>query len=167
MPIIATQIAYWHLCHRKLWLFSNGITMEHSSELVAEGRFLHESSYAQRAEKYTEISIGGSKIDFYDAKNKIVHETKKSDKVETAHEWQLRYYLYLLRQQGIEGATGILEYPRLRQTTTVTLGDEDVTYLDACVRRIQELIDRPVCPPVIDKPICKRCSYYEFCYVGE
>jgi len=96
MHITATHINYYHICYRKLWLFANGITMEHTSNIVADGKLLHETSYPQRAEKYSEIEISGSKIDFYDAKNKVIHETKRSDKVEEAHEWQVKYYILLL-----------------------------------------------------------------------
>jgi CRISPR/Cas system-associated exonuclease Cas4 (RecB family) len=38
MHTTGTHIAYLHLCHRKRWLFANGMQMEHRSELVAEGR---------------------------------------------------------------------------------------------------------------------------------
>jgi CRISPR-associated exonuclease Cas4 len=75
--VTATHINYFFICHRKLWLFANGINMEHTSERVAEGKLIGQTSYPQRAEKYTEIEIGGSKIDFYDAKNKVIHEVKK------------------------------------------------------------------------------------------
>src|SRR5215212_5619368 len=125
MHLTATHINYYFICHRKLWLFANGINMEHTSDTVAEGKLIGETTYTQRAEKYTEIEIGGSKIDFYDAKNKVIHEIKKSDKIEDAHEWQVKYYIWLLQQNGVEGVTGILEYPKLRQTTTVTLATSD------------------------------------------
>ena len=74
MQLTATLINYYHICHRKLWLFANGINMEHNSTVVADGKLLHETSYPQRAEKYSEIEIGGSKIDFCDAKNKVINE---------------------------------------------------------------------------------------------
>lgn len=70
MTVTGTHIAYLHLCHRKLWLFANGINMEHTSELVAEGKLIGETSYSDRAQKFTEIEIDGVKIDFYDAKIK-------------------------------------------------------------------------------------------------
>lgn len=54
MNVTATHINYYHICHRKLWLFSNSITLEHTSDLVAEGKLTGENSYPQRAEKYTE-----------------------------------------------------------------------------------------------------------------
>jgi len=167
MTITATHINYYHICHRKLWLFANGINMEHVSETVAEGKLLHETSYPQRAEKYTEISIGGSKIDFYDAKNKVIHEIKKSSSMEAAHEWQVKYYIWLLEQNGVEGAKGILEYPKLRETKEIGLTEEDKVYLQAVVRQIEKIIADEQCPPRINSKICKNCSYYDFCYIEE
>jgi CRISPR-associated exonuclease Cas4 len=114
MNLTATHINYCMVCKRKLWLFSSGINMEHASELVAEGKLIHETSYPQRAERYTELEIDGSVIDFYDARNKIIHEVKKSDSVEAAHEWQVKYYIWLLKKNGVDGVTGIIEYPKLR-----------------------------------------------------
>lgn len=43
---------------------------------------MDEASYPQRAAKYTEIDLGVAVIDYYYAENKIIHEIKKSDKVE-------------------------------------------------------------------------------------
>ena len=66
--------------------------MEHTSDLVYEGKLIHEDSYPQRTVKYEEIELDGIKVDFYDTKNKVIHEIKKSNKVDTAHEWQLECY---------------------------------------------------------------------------
>ena len=167
MTITATLINLYHICKRELWLHANGIRMEHTSDTVAEGKLIGETTYPQRAEKYTEIEIGGSKIDFYDAKNKVIHEIKKSDKTEEAHEWQVKYYIWLLQQNGIEGVTGILEYPKLRQTTPVILTPVDEAYLQTTMSLIKVIVESEVCPPVINSKICKTCSYYDFCYVNE
>lgn len=165
--LTATHINYFFICHRKLWLFANGINMEHTSDAVAEGKLIGETSYPQRAEKYTEIEIGGSKIDFYDAKNKVIHEVKKSDSMEEAHEWQVKYYIYLLEQNGIEGVKGILEYPKLRQTKDIDFTDEDKNFLRQTVQQIEAIIGDESCPPVINARLCKQCSYYDFCYITE
>jgi CRISPR-associated exonuclease Cas4 len=141
--------------------------MEHTSELVAEGKFIHETSYPQRPEKYQEIEIGGIKIDYYDANRKIVHEIKKSDKVEDAHTWQLKYYLYVLHEHGIHGAKGILEYPKLRIKTEINLTEEDITYLQTVKTNIQTIIESNKCPARIKKTLCKSCSYYDFCWIDE
>ena len=141
--------------------------MEHTSDLVYEGKMLHETSYPQRPERYEELEIDGCKIDFYDAKNKIVHEIKKSAKIEEAHEWQVKYYIYVLERNGIEGVSGILEYPALRQTNKVELNETDRKYIQDIEQKITLLVNSDDCPLVVNGKICKSCSYYEFCYVGE
>ena len=95
MKVTGTHFNYYQVCKRKLWLFANGITMEHTSDLVYEGKLIHEESYPQRSAKYEEVEIDGIKVDYYDTGNKIIHEIKKSDKIERAHEWQLKYYIYI------------------------------------------------------------------------
>lgn len=68
MVTTATHINYYHICHRKLWLFANGINMEHTLDTVTEGKLIGENTYTDRAVKYTELQLDGVKIDFYDAK---------------------------------------------------------------------------------------------------
>jgi CRISPR-associated exonuclease Cas4 len=141
--------------------------MEHTSDAVYEGKLIHESAYPQRPERYQEVEVAGIKIDFYDQKNKVIHEIKKSDKIEDAHEWQVKFYIYTLENIGVEGVTGILEYPQLRKTSHVSLNDEDRRRLMEDTIKIEELIESEKCPPIIKSKICKSCSYYEFCYCKE
>ena len=165
--LTATHINYYNVCHRKLWLFANGIQMEHNSEIVAEGKLIAETTYLDRNRKYTELAIDGIKIDFYDAKNKVVHEVKKSDKVENAHIAQVKYYLYILQQHGVDGASGIIEYPKLKQRQKVQLTDRDVEEVKRWELETEKIIGLENCPPVINAKICKSCSYFEFCYINE
>ena len=167
MNISATLINLYHVCKREMWLHANGVRMEHNSTVVADGKLLHETSYPQRSDKYSEIEIGGSKIDFYDAKNKVIHELKRSDKMETAHEWQLKYYILLLEQNGVEGVTGILEYPKIKETKSIELVASDKIYLQLIMNHITEITENEICPPLLNAKICKTCSYYDFCYCGE
>jgi len=167
MLITGTHFNYYTVCKRKLWLFANGINMEHTSDLVYDGKLIHETSYPQRPERYEEIEIDGIKIDFYDIKNKVIHEIKRSDKVEKAHEWQVKYYIYVLERNGIKGVTGILEYPTLRQTSKVELTDEDRKRIREIEIEIRKIIENENCPTLEKKKICRNCSYYEFCYVAE
>lgn len=167
-----------------MWLHANGINMEHTSDTVSEGKLIHETSYPQRAEKFTEVEIslaftyrspeggegGGvlsAVIDFYDAKMKVIHETKKSDSMESAHEWQARFYIYLLEKQGVEGVSALLEYPKLRETKRVFLSEDDKVYLDKLFPEIVEIVSGDTCPPKIQKKFCKSCSYFDFCYASE
>ncbi|WP_077920493.1 CRISPR-associated protein Cas4 [Spirosoma sp. 209] len=163
----ATLIAYYHLCHRKLWLHAHQIRMEHTSEAVAEGKQLHERAYPQRAERYREIILDGSKIDFYDPYDKVVHELKKSNKLEHSHVAQVQFYLYLLRKNGIDGATGLIEYPKLRQTERVALTNEDVPMVENWIREVERIVDSEQCPPRLAKSRCRSCSYFDFCWIEE
>lgn len=79
------------------------------------------------------MAIEGIKVDYYDANSKVIHEIKKSNKCDTAQEWQLKYYIYIFERNGITGVKGILEYPLLRKTTEVLLSDvnrEDIQAIE-------------------------------------
>lgn len=181
MTITATLIGYYKVCHRKLWLHANDIRMEHTSDIVYEGKLIGETTYPDRAEKNTQVALsvplataqdgkewtGAAKIDYYDAKTRTVHETKKSAKMEQAHIAQVQFYLYLLAKSGIEGAKGIIEYPKQRERTQVTLTPADEQAIQQDIVGIQRLLSSSTCPGVINKPVCKQCAYYEYCYADE
>lgn len=167
MIITGTHFNYYQLCRRKLWLFTNGINMEQNSELVYEGKLVHEGCYPQRSSRYEEVEIDGVKVDYYDARNKVIHEIKKSNKVEKAHEWQLKYYMYVFEQHGINGIKGVVEYPELRKTSEVFLSDVDREEIASIKQEISSIITQESCPQLVKKGICKNCSYYEFCYSNE
>lgn len=167
MTITGTHFNYNQICKRKLWLFGNGITFEHTSDLVYEGKLIHEDSYPQRSEKYEEVELCGIKVDFYDTKNKVIHEIKKSNKIEKAHEWQLKYYIYVFERNGIEGVLGVLEYPLLRKKDDVVLSDVDREMIGEMIVKIENIISEENCPQIEKKSICKNCSYYEFCFTNE
>ncbi|MGC9365329.1 MAG: CRISPR-associated protein Cas4, partial [Fidelibacterota bacterium] len=158
----ATHINYYFVCKRKLWLFSHQLNREHESDIVKMGRIIHEDSY-EREKK--EIRIGENLVlDFADVQTRVIHEVKKSNKMEKAHEWQLKYYLYCLRGWDIEDFSGELNYPKLRKTVKVDLSSEDVERLAEVIEDIEKIISGPAPPPVKIKP-CLKCAYYEYCFV--
>ena len=167
MRITATLVNLYNVCKREMWLHANGIRFEHTSDLVLEGRLIHEDSYPQRSGKYEEIELDGIKVDFYDPKRKVIHEIKKSNKMEAAHEWQLKYYIYVFERNGIEGVTGVLEYPTLRKTQEVLLSDVDRERIKEMEADIQQIISGDDCPSLQKRGICRNCSYFDFCYSGE
>lgn len=166
MNITGTFFNYFLICHHKLWLFANGVHMEHTSDAVYEGKLIHENSYQQRSKQFKEIAIDGIKIDLFDTKNNVVHEIKKSNKREEAHIWQVKYYLYVIEQNGIN-ATGLLEYPKLRKTQEVFLTQPDREYIEEAKLKIEKIINLETCPGRIPKSKCRNCSYFDFCYVSE
>ena len=167
MQPTGTHFNYYHICRRKLWLFANGINMESTSDTVYDGKLIHEGSYLQRSERYEEIEIEGVKVDYFDSKRRVIHEIKRSDKIERAHEWQVKYYIYVFERNGIEGCTGLLEYPTLRQTQSVELSEADREQIREMEADIVRIIDAEQCPALEEKRICRNCSYYDFCFTTE
>lgn len=161
---------YLIVCPRKLWLYAGGLGMEHNSERVAEGTMLHETAYPSRSAKYQELEVGPVRIDFYDPRDRVIHEVKLSDRMEEAHLWQVKYYQWVLEKAGIEGVTALLEYPSIRRTERLeALTAEDRQCLEVMEREIARIVQADVCPPIPQKQkgLCRKCSYFDFCYVGE
>lgn len=93
--------------------------MEHTSELVAKGKLIDEHSYPQWAAKWQQIELPGIKIDYFDPRTFTIREVKKSNKKEAAHVAQVKFYMYILRQNDIPVEKAILEYPKQRNTEEV------------------------------------------------
>lgn len=178
MHLTATLVNYYLLCHRKMWLHAHAIRMEHTSDIVYEGKLIGETTYPQRAERYTEVEISvepdvpdgiglTAKIDFYDPYNGVVHEVKKSAAKEAAHIAQVRFYLYVLRRNNIKAEYGIIEYPKLRQTERVELDGEGQEILEGWIADATRIIETEQCPPLLPKSKCKSCSYFDFCWTME
>lgn len=165
--ITGTHYAYFHLCHRKLWLFHHGIQMEQESTLVQEGKMIEEQSYDRRSERWQQVQIEAVKVDYYDPKKRIIREVKKSSKMEHTHIEQVKYYMYIFLKNDIDVESAILEYPKLRDTQTIQVQDMDSDEIETKLERIHEIISREHCPALRQKPICRKCAYYEFCYVTE
>lgn len=167
MTLTATHYAYYHLCHRKLWLFHHGIQMEHTSDLVAEGNLVDERSYAQRADRWQQIELEGIKIDYYDPKRQIIREVKKSSKREKAHIAQVKYYLYRFKEEGIAVKYGLLEYPKMRKTEEVFLEEEDTPLIQTNISKMKAIVSSDSCPDRVKKSLCKHCAYLDFCFIEE
>lgn len=167
MNITGTHFNYYHICHRKLWLFSNNIQMEQTSDLVYEGSLIHENSYTQRSNRYEEVQIEGVKVDFYDPIKRVIHEIKKSNSLKEAHRWQLKYYIYVFEQNGINKISGVLEYPKLRKREEIFLSDIDREEICSKLLKIEQVINQNQCPILIKKRTCSKCAYYDFCYSSE
>jgi len=162
LDLTATHLNYYMVCRRKLWYFHHQIVCEQESDLVKLGRVIHENSY-EREQK--EIRIGNNIVlDFADVRAKVIHEVKKSDRMEKAHLWQLKFYLWVLQNKGIEGFRGLLDYPKLRKTVAVELTDADCDELSKMTAAIGQVVNAPV-PAARKTKACLKCAYYELCFV--
>ena len=160
--ITGLMVYYYEVCKRKLWYFVNEIQLEENNSNIILGKLLEENTYTRDEKK---INIDGViNIDFIRSK-KILHEIKKSNSIEPASLLQVQYYLYYLEKKGLIGLKGILDYPLLKQTVEVNLTDEDRENLDNIIIGIKEIL-RKESPPALEKNgICKKCAYYDLCFV--
>ena len=91
--ITGVMVYYNEVCQRKLWYFYHGIQLEQDNENVKIGKVLDEETY-KRDEKHINID-NVINIDFIRSSG-ILHEIKKSRKIEEAGILQVKYYLYYL-----------------------------------------------------------------------
>lgn len=162
MRITGTMFYYYFVCHRKLWCFVNNITLEEESDNVLLGKLLDEGSYG-REDKQILIDETVN-IDFI-RDWKVLHEIKKSKSIEEASMWQVKYYLYFLKQRGIHVEKGILDYPQIKQRKEIYLEEGDNEKIIGILKDIEHISNQKKSPVVIDSKICKACAYYEFCYI--
>lgn len=160
--ITGMMIYYYMVCERKLWYFCNEIQMESFDENVRIGKALEEKSY-QKEDKHINID-NIVNIDFIRSK-KIIHEVKKSRKIEEASILQLKYYLYFLKNRGIDGISGKIDYPLLKQSIDVELTDEDEILFEDMKSKIKDIIEKETPPKENKKSICSKCAYYELCFI--
>ena len=160
--ITGLMVYYYEVCKRKLWYFTNEIQLEENNSNVILGKLLEENTYTRDEKK---INIDGIiNIDFIRSK-KILHEIKKSNSIEPASLLQVQYYLYYLEKKGLIGLKGILDYPLLKQTVEVNLTDKDRENLDNIIIGIKEILRKESPPTLEKKGICKKCAYFDLCFV--
>ena len=160
--ITGLMVYYYEVCKRKLWYFTNDIQLEENNSNVILGKLLEENTYTRDEKK---INIDGViNIDFIRSK-KILHEIKKSNSIEPVSILQVQYYLYYLEKKGLVGLKGILDYPLLKQTVEVNLTDSDRENLENIIIGIKEILSKES-PPILEKKnICKKCAYFDLCFV--
>ncbi len=160
--ITGAMFYYYFVCKRKLWYFCNEIQMESFDENVILGRILDENSY-KRDEKSVQID-GTINIDFVE-KNGVIHEVKKSRKIEQAGIWQLKYYIWYLKQKGVENIKGEMDYPALKQKLDICLTEDDERYIKEVLREIEKIKKEELPPQCEKKGFCKKCAYFDLCFI--
>lgn len=161
--VTGTQINYFFHCKTQLWLFSHNIQMEQESDIVALGKYLHEKSYEKEKEFLIDDLIN---VDFIKNKDPIeIHEVKKSPSFEVAHEFQLLYYMYYLKKEkNILDIIGFLDYPTLKKKVKIELTKEKESQLEEVLNNIQSILNSDIPKPKKTR-VCRKCSYFEFCFV--
>lgn len=164
MRVNGTLINYYFHCRRQCYLHGNRLNLEDNSELVMIGKELHE----EKAKEYenTEVAIENIKLDRLTSD--YLTEIKKSDADEAASKWQLYYYLKVLKDKGIE-RKGKLQFLEKNKACTKTLilelGEKEEKELAFYQQEIQKLIENDNAPTAAFTQKCKKCAYYDYCFV--
>ena len=164
MKVNGTLVNYYFHCKRQCYLHGNRINLEDNSEIVKIGKSIHESKSEES--KNTEISIDNIKLDKLTSEYLI--EIKKSDADIEAAKWQLIFYLKVLKNKGIlrKGKLECIEKNKSDKKVLYYDLNEDIEVeLEKYIKEIETLLECDTIPDVLNKAKCKRCAYYEYCYI--
>lgn len=164
MKVNGTLVNYYFHCKRQCYLHGNRLNLEDNSEIVKIGKAIHESKCEEG--KNTEISIDNIKLDKLTSEYLI--EIKKSDADTEAAKWQLIFYLKVLKSKGIirKGKLECIEKNKSdKKLLYFELDNDTEVELEKYVQEIEILLTNDNIPGVLNKPKCKKCAYYEYCYI--
>lgn len=150
---------YFFICKKKMWYYYHGISFENDN--VKIGKIIDETSY-KRERKHILIDECIN-VDFINGN--IVCEVKKSSKQLEASVSQLKYYLYILRENGVKGLKGELKVPKENKIEKVELTENDIVEIEKNLFEINKTLKMDKPPICKKRSICRNCAYYEFCYI--
>lgn len=164
MKVNGTLVNYYIHCKRQCYLHGNRLNLEDNSEIVKIGKAIHEEK--SEGKENSEISIDNIKLD--KLTSEYLTEVKKSDADIEAAKWQLILYLKILKDKGIvrKGKLECIEKNKSsKKTIIIELTNDIERELEGILSEIEELILSEEIPSVIKKSKCKKCAYYEYCYI--
>lgn len=164
MRVNGTLMNYYFHCKRQCYLHGNRLNLEDNSEIVKIGKAIHEEKSANSDN--TEIAIDNIKLD--KLTREYLTEVKKSDADVEASTWQRLFYLKVLKGKGIlrKGKLEFVEKNKSdKKIIIIELSDENEQKLEQYIEEIETLLESEEVPGVLDKPKCKKCAYYEYCYI--
>ena len=164
MRINGTLINYYFHCKRQCYLHGIRLNLEDNSEQVKIGKAIHEEK--AEGKENAEIAIDNIRLD--KLTKEYLTEVKKSDADVEASKWQLLFYLSVLKSKGIirKGKLEFVEKNKKdKKTLIIELTDETEKELKVYMEEITRLLNEEKPPECINKNSCKKCAYYEYCYV--
>ncbi len=164
--ITGTLVWYALICDREVWLMAHEIEPDRDHARLEWGRFLGEAAYPRSRKR--EIALPGMKLDLVERQGTrlVVGEIKASSRFVEATRMQMLFYLWRLREMGVE-AEGELRFPEERRRERVVLDAEAEAALRQVLARIEAILARPTPPPARRIRYCRACAYREFCWSDE
>lgn len=114
----------------------------------------------------TEIAIENVRLD--KLTKEYLTEIKKSDADVEASKWQLLLYLKILKEKGVirKGKLEFIEKNKsAHKVEIVELTPELEEKLKDYEEKIERLLEKNEIPEVLNAVKCKKCAYYEYCYI--
>lgn len=163
VKVNGTLINYYVHCPRQCYLHAYRLNLENNSEDVKIGKVLHESKYIN--DDNAEIAIENIRLD--KLTKEYLTETKKSDADIEASRWQLIFYLYKLKEKGIErkGKLEFIQKNKEKKTVIIELDSQLENELLMKINEIENLLNNEKVPDTVEMRHCKKCAYYEYCYI--
>jgi len=160
--ITGTLVWYYYICKREVWLMARNIAPDQDHYYLELGRFITESTYKRNKK---EINLGNIVIDLsrLDNEKVVVGEIKKSSKASEAAKMQLAFYLYTLKEYGVE-SEGELLFPKEKRKEKVFLNKELIQKLENTIEEIKTIVVQDIPPPEVKITYCRNCAYREFCW---
>ncbi|MDK2805644.1 MAG: CRISPR-associated exonuclease Cas4 [Thermoanaerobacterium sp.] len=151
----------YSICKRQVWLMAHQIIPDQEHPYIEMGRLIDDISYDRDRKK---INFENVVIDLVrnDNGNLLVGEVKKSSKAVDSARLQLLFYLYKLKESGID-AKGQLFFPEERKKVDVCLTSEAELEIINAMKDITDIMSKDKAPSFEKIPYCKNCGYKEFC----
>lgn len=160
--ITGTMVQSYSICKRQAWLMAHQVIPEQEHPFLELGRLIDEQSYDREKKK---IHFDNVVLDLIESNNgtMLIGEIKKSSKAEHSARLQLLFYLYKLKQKGID-AKGMLFFPEERRKINIELDEDAKKKMDSILTDISKLILEELPPKAEKINFCSKCAYKEFCW---
>ncbi len=103
-------------------------------------------------------------VDWAELAKGIIHETKKGKAPARAEEAQVRYYMWWMRNHGMEIHTGIIHYPKQKRTRKLSWTQDMERAVLNDLAEARKVVKATTPPAFNARSICKSCAYQEFCF---
>ncbi len=157
IQVAGTLINYYFNCKRQCYLMFYHMNIGQDHFLLDLGRFYHEQ-FEDKQKLIIDNIIAIDKI-----QKDFVIEYKKSNSNTMGTKYQLLFYLYILKQHGIN-KKGLIKFKENKKNIEVILTEQEEKNLKKIIQQIKELIKQPAPPKPIYKTKCKKCAYFDFCF---
>lgn len=160
--IVGSLVQAYLICPRQAWLMSRQICPDEDNVYLQLGRMIGEQSFGRERK---EVRLEHLCIDIVrrGGRDLVIGEVKKSSRAREAALMQLAFYLYELREMGIE-AEGELLFPEERRRERIVLDEGLRQQVEELKARLLALISEEHAPLPEKTRFCSKCAYAEFCW---